>query len=687
MQQPKRLVMSAAVTLLLGLAFGIAFLGTSRPAQAQSVNLAQTGMAELSVAHFAPFGADAAGTSVTVRVNGGDVLTDFVFADVVTGIMLPAGQYTVEVIPTGSVTPAVSAPGIALAADTEYFVAAIGGASSQPLELKALVVDNGPDLANAKVRITHLAPFTDSVPATAVAICDGTSELVSSLAYSDTTGYVSLPPATYDFKVALPGTSCGSVVLDLGPTPLAAGQIVDVFARGLLPGSADASLDLGVYVLAQPLGTAKLSVAHFAPFAADAAGTSVTVRVNGTDVLTDFVFPNVAYDLMVPAGVYTIDVIPTGSVTPALSVAGTHLMSGTEYFVAAVGGLNGQPLALQPLVIEQNAMTDTAKLRVNHLAPIGADAQATAVDVCTEDNTPIISALSYLSSTAYLDLPPAIYDLKVAVAGTDCGTVAYDIAPFALHGGQIVDVFARGGLAPIDSSLEFGLTIMGPGRVAVAHFAPFAGTIGDTAVTVRVDGSDILTDFVFPQIVGYINLDMGEHLVEILPSGSSTPVISQSVTVEALTDYTLAATGFVTTDADLGLDLAVLIDDNVTPPPAGQARLRVGHFAPFADTIDGTRVNLCGGDVPLLTQVPYGAAALLDVAAGPVMTYLSTPDPDTCPTRIFSLPVVIAPEGGIAYLYAVGGRNGLPLQIVAFPSLDLAQSLYLSNMRNNTPTR
>lgn len=684
MQQSKRLVMSVAVTLLFGLAFGFAVVGTSSPTRAQSVNTAQSGMAELSVAHFAPFGADAAGTSVTVRVSGSDVLTEFVFPEVATGIMLPAGQYTVEVIPTGSITPAIRVPDIALAADTEYFVAAIGGANSQPLELKALVVDNGPDLANAKVRITHLAPFTSSVPATAVAICDGTSELVPSLTYSDTTGYVALPPATYDLKVALPSSGCGSVVLDLGPTELAAGQIVDVFARGLLPGTADSSLDIDVYVLAQPYGMAKLSVGHFAPFASDAAGTSVTVRVNGTDVLTDFVFPDVAYDLMVPAGVYEIDVIPTGTVSPAISVSGTHLMSGTEYFMAAVGGLNGQPLGLQPLIVEQVPATDTAKLRVNHLAPIGADAASTAVDICTEDNQKVITALSYLSSTTYLELPPAIYDLKVAVAGTDCGTVAYDVAPLALHAGQVVDIFARGGLAPIDSSLEFGLTIMGPGRVAVAHFAPFAGTVADTAVTVRVDGTDVLTDFVFSQIVGYINLDMGEHLVEILPSGSDTPVISQAVTVSPLTDYTLAATSFLTDNEDLGLDLAVLVDDNVTPPPAGQARVRAGHFAPFADTLDGTRVNLCAGTTPLLTQVPFGAAAPVDVAAGPVTTYLSAPDPADCTAPIFSLPVVVAPEGGIASLYVVGGRNGLPLQVVAFPSLELAESVYLGYLTSNT---
>ena len=185
--------------------------------------------------------------------------------------------------------------------------------------------------------------------------------------------------------------------------------------------------------VAQAAGNVTLSVAHFAPFADTVNDTSVTVRVNGGDLITEFVFAEVESSIVVPAGVYTIEVIPSGSVTPAMTSAPTELMADTEYFIAAVGGANGYDLALYPLVINKTPAPTSAKLRVSHLAPFATPSSATAVDICTDTNTPVIEGLTYLSSTAYLELAPATYDLKIAVSGSDCATVALDLAPFTLR--------------------------------------------------------------------------------------------------------------------------------------------------------------------------------------------------------------------------------------------------------------
>jgi hypothetical protein len=533
--------------------------------------------------------------------------------------------------------------------------------------------------------VSHLAPFASPESATAVDICTAdNAPVIEGLTYLSSTEYLELPPAIYDLKIAVSGSDCATVALDLAPFQLRAGQIVDVFARGLLPegDSFDAGLALDVYIK----GPAQVAVAHFAPFSEVITDTSVTVRVDGTEVLTDFTFSSVTPYLSLPNGERFVEIIPTGSVTPAIS--GTlDVQALTSYFVAAVGGANSYDLGLYPLIMDTTATTDSAKLRVSHLAPFASPESATAVDICTAGNAPVIEGLTYLSSTTYLELPPAIYDLKIAVSGSDCATVALDLAPFQLRAGQIVDVFARGLLpasaaaVALDPELELGVYVMGPGNVSVAHFAPFADTITGTAVTVRVDGVDLLTNFTFPSITPYVSLPMGDHFVEIIPAGGSDPVISGTLTVDALTDYTVAAIGFITDDVELGLGLQVFVDDNATQPPAGQARVRAAHLAPFADTLAGTQVDLCTtpGGTPVLDDVPYKASATLNLPKGILPTYLSGPEPD-CGAAVFTLPVVALGEGDIVYLYVVGGRNGLPLQ-VASPGVDVAEASYLPTVQ------
>lgn len=686
MKRSQSLLLSSAVALALGIALLSAVFGSSPIARAN-------GTATLSVAHFAPFADTVTNTSVTVRVNGGDLLTEFVFPDVASNVVVPAGAYTIEVLPTGSITPALTVPAVELEAGVEYFVAAVGGANGYDLGLYPLVIDTAPSASAAKLRVSHLAPFASPESATAVDICtaDGTP-VISGLTYLSSTAYLELPPAVYDLHVAVGGTGCEVVALDLDPIPLRAGQIVDVFARGLLPpdpGLAaavdfDPGFTIGVYVKA----AAHVAVAHFAPFADTVTNTSVTVRVDGVDAITDFTFPTVTPYIALPQGDRFIEIVPTGS-SDAIFSATVTLDPMVDYFVAAVGGATGYDLGLYPLIMGQQPATDTAKLRVSHLAPFASPESATAVDICTDDNTPVISALTYLSSTQYLELPPAAYDLKVAVAGTGCETVALDLAPFTLRAGQVVDVMARGLLPPaqaaqFDPGLAIGVYVMGPGNVSVAHFAPFADSVAGTAVTVRVDGADVLTDFTFPSITPYVSLPMGDRYVEIIPAGGSDPVITGTLSVMPLTDYTVAAVGFITDSADLGLGLVVLEDDNATPPPTGQARVRAAHMAPFADTLAGTQVDLCvpGSATPVLNDVPFKAAATLDLPAGLLSTYLSGPTPD-CGPAAFKLPVVVVGDGDILYLYVVGGQNGLPLQ-VASPDVTVAASMHLPSVNEST---
>lgn len=209
---------------------------------------------------------------------------------------------------------------------------------------------------------------------------------------------------------------------------------------------------------------ATVTVAHFAPFADTAAGTSVTVRVNGTDVITGFEFGNVASDLSLPAGAYLLEILPTGASTVAISASVT-LSDGVDYTVAAIGNGSGQPLELLPLIDDNMspANATNAKIRIAHLAPFADTLAGTQVNICTEAGAAIASNVPYKTITEpYLALPAGEYDLKIVPAADGCGTAVLDIPPINLAAGSVTDVFAIGDITnqPLQAASTSGLDVV-----------------------------------------------------------------------------------------------------------------------------------------------------------------------------------------------------------------------------------
>ena len=188
--------------------------------------------ARVTVAHFAPFADNLADTSVTVALNGDVALENILFKDFTPYIDLPAGEYVVDIIPTGTTTVAITAT-YNLVDGQDYTVYATGNGSLQPLELVALADDNtAPAAGNIKVRIVHTAPFGPTPESTEVSVRTAGGDLVAGpgVAYGAATGYLELPAATYDLKVA---SNNGQVnLIDPEPVPLGEGAIVTLFAVG-----------------------------------------------------------------------------------------------------------------------------------------------------------------------------------------------------------------------------------------------------------------------------------------------------------------------------------------------------------------------------------------------------------------------------------------------------------------------
>ena len=215
--------------------------------------------------------------------------------------------------------------------------------------------------------------------------------------------------------------------------------------------------------------------------------------------------------------------------------------------------------------------------------------------------------------------------------------------------------------------------------VAVAHFAPFAEDIEDTAVNISVNGSVALENVKFKAFTEYMPFDPGTYTIEIFPVGATDPAISAEVTLQDETSYSIIAVGNGITQP-LG---AIVLADDTGAPAEGNLNLRVVHTAPFAADLDDTQVSIrtAGGDVVNnLEAVPYLVnSGFFAVPAG---TYdLKVASPDGSVNYIDPLPAGL-PAGADVTIYAVGDGINQPLGIIAFPVGELPLRTPVDNRYN-----
>ena len=405
--------------------------------------LGTTPPARVQVAHLAPF-ASGSGSSVTVRVGSAATLSNVVFGDSTGYIDVPAGPTTIDVIPTGSTTVAITTTR-ELVPGRAYTAIATGDGSRQPLALQVLE-DRPPvpRMGQFLLRLGHLAPFASGAAVNAdVRLQDGTP-LLQNLTFGDVTGFLELAAGTYDLVITAPGGT--PILIDPLPATFAAGQIRSVFAVGngfdqplgafALPPGTPGSL-LPLVGAPQP---ARVQVAHLAPFAAG-AGTSVTVRIDGVDRLTNVEFGDSTAYIDIPAGPTTIDIVPTGGNTVAITASAT-LVAGQAYTVLAVGDGARQPLALR--VLRDDPPTPTAGqflLRLGHLAPFASGAAVNA-DVRLQDGTPLLQNITFGDVAAFVPLAAGTYDLVITAPGGS--PILIDPAPVTFSAGEVVSAFATG---------------------------------------------------------------------------------------------------------------------------------------------------------------------------------------------------------------------------------------------------
>ena len=324
----------------------------------------------------------------------------------------------------------------------------------------------------------------------------------------------------------------------------------------------------------------QVNVNHLAPFADSLAGTAVSINVNNAEVLNGVTFLQSSGYLELAAsgvapGETKLDVYaPPGAASPAIS-ATVDLAADTYYSVTAIGDGMNQPLSLLALEDSQSMpSTGNVMIRVIHAAPFASDINATAASIRLDDGTVVngLNSVLFGQNSGFFEIPAGNYDLNVSTA--DGSTRLIDIAPIDLPAGAVVNVFATGdGInQPVGAYAVFGdgtssplaLKSMAPTRVNVAHLAPFAMDKADTAVSVDVNGSEVLNGVEFLQSSGYLTLAEngmapGSTMLEVFaPPGADDAAIMATVDLAAETDYTVVAIG---DGSNQPLSLLPLVDE------------------------------------------------------------------------------------------------------------------------------
>lgn len=188
-----------------------------------------------------------------------------------------------------------------------------------------------------------------------------------------------------------------------------------------------------------------------------------------------------------------------------------------------------------------------------------------------------------------------------------------------------------------------------PALVRVAHMAP-----GAPPVDVALDGQMVLRSLAFGEVSGYAPVPAGTRQARVTPAGAREPVVIEaSLSVESGRAYTVVATG------ELPSLAPAVLNDDLTPPPAGQAKVRFVHSAPDAPAVD---IAVAGGSV-LFANVAFRNASM--TATVPAGTYTLEVRPTGQQAAVLSVPNVTLSAGDIITIFAAGKVSDRSLRAVA----------------------
>lgn len=537
------------------------------------------------VAHLA-----AAAPAVKVFVTAPDAdlasataLGTFAFKETLGAVEVGAGDYRIRVTLEDN-TLVFDSGTVSLAAGKDLLIGAVPNVStgSSPISLAVLDGDAVAMIqdvsAGADLRVVHNSA---DAPAVDITVNNGSTPGIANLAFSESTGYINLPAANYNFKVT-PNGAAAPVVID-ADVPLQNGSAYTLIALGSLSSIEPLLLvDDNRSVATE----AKVRLIHGSTLAGDvdiyvtAPGAGIA---SATPAFSAVPFKATTGYVSLAAGDYDVVIAPTGTKTEAIKVV-VALEAGGVYSAIARDGA-GLTAALGVIALDGLAPNKT-QVRVFH-----ASADAPKVNLWVNDAV-VASGLDYQQSTGFLELGADTY--KVAVEGVIPGGNAVVIGPvnLALESNTRYDVLAVNSVTNIEPLVlaDTGkLTNSNNVRVRVAHLASAAPEVKVhvTAPDQAISDATALGSFSFKQTLGAVEVPAGTYRIRVTLTDNTVVFDSGSVALTSGKDLLIGAVPNVGSGSS-PIQLAVLDGGNVAvlSDVSAGAKLRVVHASADAPAVD-----------------------------------------------------------------------------------------------------
>lgn len=177
--------------------------------------------------------------------------------------------------------------------------------------------------------------------------------------------------------------------------------------------------------------------------------------------------------------------------------------------------------------------------------------------------------------------------------------------------------------------------------------------VGGSSMDVSTDKESPFMGLAYKQETPYKEIHSEQQNIRVLPSGQpgAQPIATNRELVVAGHHYT----GLLVNDTDGKNIVLRVFDDNITPPPAGKARIRVIHASMDTGEVD---VFVGGNPKPLISDVGFqSATSYYDVA--PMTTTLEI-RPDGQQKTLLTVPNARFDAGKIYTLVVMGKSRGTP---------------------------
>jgi hypothetical protein len=337
--------------------------------------------------------------------------------------------------------------------------------------------------------------------------------------------------------------------------------------------------------------TARNSLTYLQAVHASPDAPLANVWVNGSPQLEDVDYGVASGYLTLSSGTNSVQVdvqVGLGNTATVIPETDLSLMEGTRYTVLVTGYADSSVgFPVKPTIITRpvssNADADNLDVQVAHAAAgvPTVDVYVTAPGADINSAQPL-DTLAYEDDTGVLTIAGGSYQVRLTLAGTK--TVAFDSGAIDLPAGADLTIAAIPNVNNAANSALVKLLVMDgtngqfvyntaeQAQIQVGHLVNNAPT-----VDVALNGSEAISDLVFAEVRGYVDVAVGEYDIGVYPDNTPGTLVIDAMDVpfDAAQDYTVYAVGTLDTIAPL-----VVVDER--RPVASSAVLNVLHAVPNA---------------------------------------------------------------------------------------------------------